>query len=119
MATTNDQVRRIARFRSVVISRYDDGSWREQAACRDVETQLFFPVGTSPRSQEVVDVAKSICSSCPVQVACLKFAIVTNQEYGVWGGHDEEERRILRRKWRNLGTPIELLADDKTQPAAS
>ncbi|MEJ7766147.1 MAG: WhiB family transcriptional regulator [Acidimicrobiales bacterium] len=31
---------------------------------------------------------------------CLEFAITTNQEYGVWGGHSEEERRIVRRKWR-------------------
>jgi WhiB family redox-sensing transcriptional regulator len=31
---------------------------------------------------------------------CLDFAITTNQEYGVWGGTSEEERRVLRRQWR-------------------
>lgn len=31
---------------------------------------------------------------------CLEFAITTNQEYGVWGGTSEEERRVLRREWR-------------------
>ena len=38
-----------------------------------------------------------------------KFALVTNQEYGVWGGHDEEERRDLRRRWRRLGRPFPVM----------
>ncbi|HEV8115212.1 MAG TPA: WhiB family transcriptional regulator [Acidimicrobiales bacterium] len=37
---------------------------------------------------------------CPVRQQCLEFAITTNQEYGVWGGHSEEERRVVRRQWR-------------------
>jgi WhiB family transcriptional regulator, redox-sensing transcriptional regulator len=28
---------------------------------------------------------------------CLEFALATNQEAGVWGGHTEDERRRLRK----------------------
>jgi WhiB family redox-sensing transcriptional regulator len=41
-----------------------------------------------------------VCATCEVQNTCLEFAIATNQEYGVWGGTSEEERRVLRRAWR-------------------
>ncbi len=29
--------------------------------------------------------------------ACLRYALETNQEYGIWGGTTEDERRALRR----------------------
>jgi WhiB family redox-sensing transcriptional regulator len=35
-----------------------------------------------------------------VRSECLEFAITTNQEFGVWGGTSEDERRVLRRQWR-------------------
>lgn len=31
---------------------------------------------------------------------CLEFALRTNQEYGIWGGKDEDERRVIRRMRR-------------------
>lgn len=34
-----------------------------------------------------------------VKGPCLEFALVTNQESGVWGGTAEEERRQLRKIW--------------------
>ena len=117
MSGDQDQAYRVARFRSVLVSRYDDGSWREEAACRDVDTELFFPVGSSPRSVEAAEVAKAICATCPAQVECLKFAVATNQQYGIWGGCDEEERRVIRRRWRTERRAME--SDDFPQPAAS
>lgn len=30
--------------------------------------------------------------------ACLKCALDTNQDYGVWGGLSEDERRALKRR---------------------
>jgi WhiB family redox-sensing transcriptional regulator len=44
--------------------------------------------------------AKAVCAGCDVRADCLEFAISTNQEYGIWGGTSEEERRVLRRQWR-------------------
>ncbi|GAC1518001.1 MAG: hypothetical protein NVS1B12_08170 [Acidimicrobiales bacterium] len=77
-----------------------DDTWRTGAACADVDPELFFPVGvTGPAVDQIAD-AKAVCAGCVAQTACLEFAITTNQEYGVWGGTSEEERRVLRRAWR-------------------
>jgi hypothetical protein len=38
-------------------------------------------------------------AACPVRGECLDFALLTNQDSGVWGGTSEDERRKLRRAW--------------------
>ncbi|HZQ56387.1 MAG TPA: WhiB family transcriptional regulator [Acidimicrobiales bacterium] len=74
--------------------------WRAHAACAEVDHELFFPVGVTGPAVPQIAAAKAVCADCAVRAACLEFAIVTNQEYGVWGGTSEEERRALRRAWR-------------------
>lgn len=73
--------------------------WRDTAACRpgakDIEPDLFFPVGvTGPANQQNVD-AKQVCRRCPVRVDCLAYAVGTGQEFGVFGGLTPDERRDL------------------------
>lgn len=74
--------------------------WKDGAACAGYPNSLFFP------SQDVtpgqIEKAKAICSVCPVNEACIEYALETNQRAGIWGGTTEDERRSLRRKW--LGT---------------
>ena len=77
----------------------EQDDWRDQAACRDTNPDLFFPVGTTGPAIEQIEQAKAVCGECPAQSACLEFALVTNQDSGVWGGTSEEERRKLRRAW--------------------
>ena len=77
-----------------------DDRWRDGASCAEVDSDLFFPVGVTGPAVGQIAAAKAVCSQCPVQTQCLEFAITTNQEYGVWGGTSEEERRALRRAWR-------------------
>jgi len=79
---------------------WDDEGWREQAACRCTDADLFFPAGSTGTAVEQIQAAKAVCRSCPVQDACLQFALESNQEAGIWGGKDEDERRKLRRTWR-------------------
>ncbi|MDQ1396043.1 MAG: WhiB family transcriptional regulator, redox-sensing transcriptional regulator, partial [Acidimicrobiaceae bacterium] len=79
---------------------WDIEHWREGAACHSFDTELFFPSGTSGPAEAQTRIAKAVCAGCPVRNVCLEFAVVTNQEYGVWGGYDEEERRVIRRSWR-------------------
>ena len=76
-----------------------DMSWRDDAACRDTDPQLFFPVGTTGPAIEQIARAKEVCGTCDSQGICLQFALETNQDTGVWGGTSEEERRKLRRAW--------------------
>ena len=78
---------------------WDVQDWRELASCRDTDPDLFFPVGTTGPAVDQIESAKGVCRRCPAQVACLEFALATNQESGVWGGTSEEERRKLRKTW--------------------
>lgn len=72
---------------------FDPEDWREAAACRDLDTAVFFP-----ETDDEVDAARAVCASCPVRDACLEFALVTRQDDGIWGGLTETERRRLRRR---------------------
>jgi len=74
--------------------------WIQRALCRDVDPDIFFPVGTSGPALEQAQRAKAICASCKVRAQCLDWALATGQDSGVWGGMDEEERREIRRARR-------------------
>jgi WhiB family redox-sensing transcriptional regulator len=71
--------------------------WRNEASCKDVDPDLFFPIGTTGIALEQVDEAKRICTACVVREPCLEFALASNQDAGVWGGLTEDERRTLKR----------------------
>jgi WhiB family redox-sensing transcriptional regulator len=75
----------------------DDG-WREAAACRRTDPDLFFPVGTTGMALEHIASAKAVCQECASREPCLEFAMATNQDSGIWGGTSEEDRRALRRQ---------------------
>ena len=87
----------------------EDRRWRRLAACTDMDPAVFFPVGTTGAAVEQIAAAKAVCHRCPVRLACLQYALVSHQEDGVWGGHSEEERRELRRRWRRLGRPLRIV----------
>ena len=72
--------------------------WRAKAACRDKDPELFFPVGNTGTAYQQIEEAKAVCRTCKVIDACLKCALDTNQDYGVWGGLSEDERRALKRR---------------------
>jgi WhiB family transcriptional regulator, redox-sensing transcriptional regulator len=73
-------------------------NWMDQANCRNVDSELFFPTGSSgPALFQEAD-AKRICHACPSRVPCLKYAVDNSIEDGVWGGLGELERRPLTRK---------------------
>jgi WhiB family redox-sensing transcriptional regulator len=72
-------------------------AWRQRAACRGVDPDIFYPV-----SEEEAEDAKSICASCPVLETCLEWALTNRERDGVWGGATERERRrIVRRRRRS------------------
>ena len=72
--------------------------WRRDAACRDTDPDLFFPVGTTGPAIAQIESAKAVCRQCCAQRECLDFALATNQDSGIWGGTAEEERRKLRKQ---------------------
>jgi WhiB family redox-sensing transcriptional regulator len=72
-----------------------DTAWRDEAACRGVDTNVFFPV-----TDEEADEAKAICTDCVVRQACLEYALANRERDGVWGGATERERRRIVRQRR-------------------
>lgn len=66
--------------------------WKTDAACRGMDPALFFP-----QRGEVVAAAKAVCGGCDVQAECLAYAMNNHENFGVWGGMSEHERRRLRR----------------------
>lgn len=76
-------------------------TWRDEAACAEVDTAIFFPVSTAGVSAEVeAAYAKTFCTACPVKAPCLRHALTRREDYGVWGGLDEHERAALLRRAR-------------------
>jgi len=73
-----------------------DTDWRDHAACRDVDPDLFFPFGTAGSSLLQIEEARRICRACPVSAPCLQWAL-DGGHAGVWGGTTEDERRSHRR----------------------
>jgi len=69
-------------------------SWREDAACRGLLPDLFFPV----RGYETAADALAVCDRCPVVEACLEYALVERENEGIFGGTTPKQRRALRRK---------------------
>lgn len=72
--------------------------WRDQAACRSEDPELFFPVGTTGPALQQIEDAKSVCRRCPVISPCLEFAMRTSQDEGIWGGTTTDERRALKKR---------------------
>jgi WhiB family redox-sensing transcriptional regulator len=70
--------------------------WRNYAACRNVDPDLFFPLGTEGASLPQIEQAKQVCRTCPVSKTCLRWALDSG-DTGVWGGTTDEERRGQRR----------------------
>jgi WhiB family transcriptional regulator, redox-sensing transcriptional regulator len=57
-------------------------NWREDAACRDADPDLLFPISTTGAALRQIDEAKPICLLCPAQTQCLARA----RETGVTDG---------------------------------
>jgi hypothetical protein len=71
---------------------------QEGAACRNSDPDVFFPDDDLEEStyEMLVATAKDICGRCPVLAMCREHGI-QYEEYGIWGGMTEAERRKERR----------------------
>jgi WhiB family redox-sensing transcriptional regulator len=72
--------------------------WRDRAACLDEDPELFFPIGNTGPALLQIEEAKAVCRRCEVIDTCLKWALESGQDAGVWGGLSEDERRALKRR---------------------
>jgi WhiB family transcriptional regulator, redox-sensing transcriptional regulator len=75
------------------------GDWRQDAACRQADPELFFPKESSGNSQQVTR-AKEICATCQVRQPCLDTALhgpqAHNDHHGIFAGTTAKQRIKLR-----------------------
>lgn len=88
--------------------------WRERAQCRNAPTApgdwTMFPEDRhGPTSREYyIDVSllrNEYCWQCPVRVECLRDGL--EEEYGLWGGLTQDERRRVTQLACHCGEPID------------
>jgi WhiB family transcriptional regulator, redox-sensing transcriptional regulator len=72
--------------------------WRHHSACRDEDPELFFPIGNTGPALLQIEEARAVCMRCGVREECLRWALDSGQDHGVWGGLSEDERRALKRR---------------------
>jgi WhiB family redox-sensing transcriptional regulator len=68
-------------------------TWTRDAACADADPDLFFPADSRSPALE----AKELCAKCRVRSDCLEYSLAAGEEFGVWGGLTEKERRNVLR----------------------
>ena len=85
---------RLPRRRTLPVPARFAARWRELAACRGIDLEVFFP-----ERGESAEPARQVCAACPVRRPCLDYAITNRITHGIWGGLTERERRALRSRW--------------------
>jgi WhiB family redox-sensing transcriptional regulator len=82
--------------------------WKNDGACKGSPPGMFHPHDEAPgvrsRAQMLalrtqVEACKVVCRGCPVRDRCLQYAL-ENGEVGIWGGTDDRERTLMRRRGR-------------------
>ena len=88
-----------------------DVLYRDNPACV-ARPEVFFGPDSfedEPAAERAarVAVAREVCASCPVRLACLAYALKTCPENGVWAGHDADagELAYLARAAGRPGNP--------------
>lgn len=69
-----------------------DLDWQARAACRGTDVELFYSAEQSDIQQ-----ALALCGRCEVRAACYRQAMADREEFGVWGGTVESQRRRIFR----------------------
>ncbi|MEV8407060.1 WhiB family transcriptional regulator [Streptomyces niveus] len=78
-------------------------NWTGRGACRAVAPDTLFVQGQEQHR------AKSVCLGCHVRTECLAYALDNHEEFGIWGGATERERRALLRRRPNITSWQRLL----------
>jgi hypothetical protein len=61
--------------------------------CQDLP-DVFFPEDflTKDMKERATQMAKQLCSTCPVRLECFEYAIVGKERFGIWAGTLPGER---------------------------
>ena len=70
--------------------------------CRE-NKEFFYPEDFYEVSirQIAETVAKELCLDCPLAALCKSYAVLAQEDYGIWGGTNPRERREIRARLRS------------------
>jgi WhiB family redox-sensing transcriptional regulator len=71
--------------------------WKAAGNCSGVDPALFYSEDRGAKGRTDAAAARAICKGCTVRLECLAFALTNGEEFGIWGGATERERRFMRR----------------------
>jgi len=79
---------------------YNTDSWRDQAVCNGMDTNMFFTdTGDGEQDASRMNLAVDACSRCTVTDQCLNFAMKNNITKGIYGGRTYSK---YRRGWVSI-----------------
>lgn len=91
--------------------------WRDSAACCGEDADLFFAGDSTSSGRYDTEQAKAICRRCPSIEHCLQWALDRGEDYGVFGGLTDAERRAIRRRRAANVISIDDYTDTPKTPA--
>lgn len=92
--------------------------WR--AACRELDSDLFFLGDDQGRDDEEQLLGREVCASCPVQLDCLSYAMKHRIRQGLWGGKTSVQRdKIYYRRRKPEPAAIPTFVADAVSSAHS
>ncbi|MEU1598318.1 WhiB family transcriptional regulator [Streptomyces sp. NPDC005708] len=88
--------------RSLLKPLASEWDWQMNAACRGMDSSIFFAVPGESRDAQRrrEERARSICSRCKVQTHCAAFAVKAAECHGIWGGQSMSQPQPAARKAR-------------------
>lgn len=83
------------------------GRWWDHAACRGMDTNLFFPDTrrNGPAQNARTRAALDACAHCPVRIQCAREAERTHAT-GIWGGINRAESTFRRTRADTRGLTL-------------
>ena len=76
--------------------------------CQNTDPDVWFSDKDSMdvhSSASTIRQAKAFCKMCPVKTQCLEYAIVNDEQHGIWGGLSTQDRKKLKASSRGRGRP--------------
>lgn len=112
--------------RALRLAQGADWDWQEHAFCRNAETGYRMTAwSVDPHEEreigaetylgeELIAYAQAVCSMCPAQWDCARFALHIEAAVGVWGGVLADDLRKLKR--RKMAVDLIDAADARDVP---
>ena len=72
-----------------------DEDWQDRAFCgKASDPDEYF----LEKQRGAAAIAKRLCGGCVVRAECLAYALENDEQFGIWGGMSERDRRKIRNR---------------------